>query len=120
MSEYQKQLNYYYRHKGKWSYPYWVKRRLGNVKQRAKERGIPFDITIDDLVLNEICPVLGVPLEIYGDNQNRRPSFDRIRPERGYVKGNVRIISFQANRWKNDMTLEDANLLVSNWNKISA
>ena len=34
------------------------------------------------------------------------PSLDKIIPELGYVKGNVRVISFKANKYKNDMDRE--------------
>jgi hypothetical protein len=38
------------------------------------------------------------------DNQ---PSLDRVIPALGYVPGNVRVISFRANRLKQDATAEE-------------
>lgn len=35
------------------------------------------------------------------------PSLDRIKPELGYVKGNIRVISFKANSIKNDASIEE-------------
>lgn len=40
------------------------------------------------------------------------PSLDRIVPERGYVRGNVEVISWEANRLKNSATLEQLEALV--------
>jgi hypothetical protein len=36
-----------------------------NAQHRAKRKGIPFSITIDDIVIPETCPLLGIPLSIY-------------------------------------------------------
>lgn len=75
----------------------------------AKKKNLPFDISPQDLVIPLICPVLGIPIgispKIYSDNS---PSLDKINPKLGYVKDNVRIISFRANRLKCDMTKEEA------------
>lgn len=35
---------------------------LKNAKQRAKSQGIPFNLTIDDIIIPEKCPLLGTPL----------------------------------------------------------
>lgn len=47
------------------------------------------------------CPVLGVPL-VDGNT-----SIDRIDPSKGYVPGNLQIISSKANRMKNNATVEE-------------
>ena len=43
----------------------------------------------------------------YGDS----PSLDRIFPESGYTKGNVRVISWRANWIKNNSTIEEIEKL---------
>lgn len=74
-----------------------------NIKSRANKHKIPFNLTLDDLIAPEYCPVLGIKLE-RGKNRPlpSSPSCDRIIPELGYVKGNTRIISQRANAMKND------------------
>ncbi len=82
---------------------------LARVKHRAKKSNIPFNITEKDIQIPTHCPVLGFELNW---NQGKgyhpnSPSLDRIRPELGYVKGNVRVISARANLLKNDATVEE-------------
>lgn len=91
-------------------------RLLHRTKNRAKERGISFDLSLNDIAIPEKCPILGVVLE----RTNRRgggpysPSIDRIQPEFGYVPGNIQIISSKANRMKSD-TSPDELLKFAYW-----
>lgn len=91
----------------------WCKRVPGrylwyNARQRAKKFSVPFDLELEDVVIPEFCPVLGIPLE--QTVQGRRgfhpnsPSIDRVIPEKGYVRGNVCVISNRANWIKRDAT----------------
>jgi hypothetical protein len=98
-------------------------RMLVEAKSRALSRGIEFGIVVDDVEWNDVCPVLGIEI-IYQRNKghggdNNSPSIDRVDNKKGYVKGNVRLISNRANKIKNNMTREEAILLVQNWEKIS-
>jgi hypothetical protein len=79
-------------------------------KARAKEQGIQIDIEIEDVVVPEFCPVLGIKLSVDG-TKNNSPSLDRIVPERGYTKGNVRVISWRANWLKNNATPDEIEKL---------
>lgn len=85
-----------------------------NAKTRARQLGLPFDITRDDIVVPEYCPVLGIKLTAQvgkrGGNDSS-PSLDRIRPERGYVRGNIVVVSNRANRIKADATLRELKLI---------
>jgi hypothetical protein len=75
---------------------------------RAKKKKIPMNITIDDIVVPEYCPVLNIKLERgIGKAQYNSPSLDRIIPELGYVKGNIMIISHKANTIKNNSTIKE-------------
>lgn len=73
-------------------------------KGRAGRAGIPFSISLSDIIVPDVCPILGVPLvrgTIYA------PSLDRIKAHLGYVPGNVQVISARANVIKNDATVEE-------------
>ena len=82
---------------------------LKNARIRAEQYGVPFSITEMDLVFPAVCPILNVPLRVGGGPF--APSLDRIKPELGYVSGNIQIISKRANSMKNDATLEEMILL---------
>lgn len=87
-------------------------RLWAGAKTRAKKKGVPFDISPDDvyaLVANtEVCPVLGIPF-CWGNNKllDDSPTLDRLVPELGYVKGNIAVISAKANRIKNNAGVGD-------------
>lgn len=90
-----------------------VKSLLPTIKSRAKKQGVPFDLTEEDILIPDMCPVLGIPLSKRGGKRtDNTPSVDRIVPSLGYVKGNIKIISWRANRLKCDATLEELEKLV--------
>lgn len=97
-------------------------RILSRVKSRAKRNGIPFNLEVSDIVIPDRCPVLGIPIV---QNQGRQGYFpdsasvDRIVPELGYVKGNVRVISQRANQLKSDATLEEMRLVLADLERLS-
>jgi hypothetical protein len=87
-----------------------AKRMLSRVKCRAKKFDIPFNLEEADIVIPEICPVLGLTLKRStgrGSWKDCSPSLDRIVPKLGYVKGNVRVISARANLLKSNATAEE-------------
>lgn len=82
-----------------------ARRLYSLVKSRAKVEGIPFDLDLADIDVPTHCPVLGIPLVRGGRVTNEgNPSVDRLVPGKGYVKGNVWVISLRANKLKNDAT----------------
>lgn len=92
---------------------------LHTVKSRAKKKGLDFNLSKEDIFIPEYCPILNIKLDIQvgGNNdKNSPPSLDRIDPSRGYVKGNVRVISWRANNLLSDGTLEEFKLIVENFN----
>lgn len=76
-----------------------------DARKRAQRRGLPFDIEPDDIVIPEACPVLGIALD--GSSRDSTPSLDRVVPAKGYVRGNIAVISFRANRIKSDANAEE-------------
>lgn len=75
------------------------KRMIVGARQRAKAKGLPFDITYKDIQIPKFCPILKVKLEVGTANA---PSLDRKVPELGYVKDNIWVISRKANAMKQD------------------
>ena len=85
-----------------------IKTIYNRLKQSAKKRNIPFDLTITQL--NELtfpitCPILGIPLKFNrGQQKDDSYSIDRIDSTHGYTIDNIEVISWRANRLKNDGT----------------
>lgn len=78
-------------------------------RKRAIDNGLEFNITVDDIVFPNICPILSIPIIIdcgHGNNWNS-PSIDRIDNTKGYTKDNIVIISHKANNLKNDASNEE-------------
>lgn len=77
-------------------------------KASAKQRGWEFTISENDVPIPEKCPVLGIPLFFTpGKRTDHSPSIDRIDSKKGYTKENTIVVSWHANRIKNDTTLEN-------------
>lgn len=79
------------------------------VKYRAKKESIPFNLDIEDIVIPTHCPYLGIELTTEKGNghADNLMSVDKIVPSLGYVKGNVEVISYKANRMKNDASIKE-------------
>lgn len=96
-------------------------RLIYSAKKRAKERHLPFNLDLDDIKIPVTCPVLGIVLRV-GTRQKKdhAPTLDRIKPELGYTKGNVRVISWRANSLRSDGTLEEMQKVVAYIRSINA
>lgn len=81
-----------------------AQRMLYRARRRAKELGVPFGLELGDIVVPDKCPIRHVTFSFSGLNHPNAPSLDRVKADLGYVVGNVRVISFKANRTKNDET----------------
>lgn len=83
-------------------------RLLTLARYRAKQRRIRFDLSVEDLDMPTYCPVLGLRLKRgKGAPCDESPTLDRIDPRRGYVRGNVIVVSMKANRLKNNATVRE-------------
>jgi hypothetical protein len=82
-------------------------------RSRARLVGVPCTISVADLEWPTHCPALGVELDYAAKGHGRpnSPSIDRIIPARGYVPGNVMIISLRANVLKRDGTVDEIGRL---------
>lgn len=88
---------------------------LKSARHRAIRQGVPFDLTAEDIVIPEYCPVFGMKLETAtGSAKQNSPSLDKIIPELGYVRDNIQVISNLANVMKHDATPEQL-VLFAEW-----
>jgi len=75
-------------------------------RSRSRQKGTEFTIVKEDIFIPEICPILGLEL-VKGDGYlPNSMSLDRIDNTKGYIPGNVRVISRKANLMKSDLTIE--------------
>lgn len=90
---------------------------IAQARCRARKRGQPFSITVEDVHVPDVCPVLGVRLQRKGRDGRSAPDFptlDCLIPVRGYVPGNVFVISSRANRLKSNASWQDLQK-VADW-----
>lgn len=89
---------------------------LKQARSRAQRGGIPFDLTEADIHIPHRCPVLGIPLK-RAEGQQRQadtsPTLDRVDNTKGYVKGNVIVVSWRANRLKGDADMRELERVAS-------
>lgn len=84
------------------------RRKFTSKKANATATGWEWDIAFGDITWAEVCPILGIELDYFAETrQENSVSFDRIDSSKGYVTGNVQVISWRANRIKNDGTPEE-------------
>jgi len=90
-----------------------------SAKKRSKRKNIKFDITEAYIkkIYNIICPILNVEMNL-DKKLSISPTLDRIHPDKGYIVGNVRVISHKANRAKSYSSKEEYKTLYYNLIKI--
>lgn len=92
-----------------------IRSMLQAARARAKQKGLLFTITEIDIFIPELCPLLLIPLASSTEARvPGSPSLDRKDSAKGYVPGNVWVISYRANRIKNDATLAEFVLMADN------
>jgi hypothetical protein len=92
---------------------------LGQARYRAKKKGIEFNLELSDVVIPKLCPVLKIPLlagSPSGGPRGCSPSLDRIDNTKGYIKGNVQVMSHKANTMKHCADNNEL-ILFANWIK---
>ena len=89
------------------------RRLLNSAKVRANKNNLKFNITINDIIISEICPAIGIKIYKAGKEATyNSPALDKIIPSKGYVKGNVEVISHRGNNLKTSMNLKEITMLV--------
>jgi hypothetical protein len=99
--------------------PVQTRNMVKKARERAEKKELPFDIDCDYIrsIAPSHCPVFGTKLEWSchrggaAHSLPNSPSLDRIDPSKGYVKGNVWIISNRANTIKSDASHEELKLV---------
>ena len=82
------------------------KQMFRGVKKRVREKGYEMTIELSDISIPEFCPIFAwIKLELGGGDS--APTLDRIDNSLGYVKGNIQVISYRANRMKSDGSLNE-------------
>jgi hypothetical protein len=79
-------------------------------KQRCRESGKEFTISVDDIKIPDKCPILGIELNMNSGRSGayrNSPSLDRKDNNKGYTKDNIWVISQRANVMKNSASWEE-------------
>jgi len=93
-------------------------------RSRAKKEGLPHDLTPDYIKsiwpADNKCPIFGTEFKKarLGESRDASASLERIDPAKGYVQGNIIIVSLKANRMKNNGSLEELKLLVEYYERL--
>lgn len=93
---------------------------LSSARHSARIKKLNFNLTLEDIEIPEFCPFLGIKLtNIQGKGRvDSNASVDRIDPTKGYVKGNVQILSLRANFMKRDASQQELVTFCKNVLKI--
>lgn len=79
------------------------KQLWARAKQRSKLSGLDFNIEVSDILIPNVCKYLDLSLEVHKGSSGGRPNspaLDRIDNSKGYIKGNIQVISHLANQMK--------------------
>lgn len=90
---------------------YWLNKMLTQKRIPKPERLR----ILETLVIPDVCPMLGLVLDYEGGSlgtpgwgrPEHAPSLDQIQPSKGYFLENIQILSWRANRIKNDGTPDE-------------
>ena len=93
---------------------------LKGARDRSLRNKREFNLTIEDIVIPEYCPILGLKLKgSEGTPNSASPTLDRIDNSKGYTKDNVAVISHKANSHKENLTIEQVENLLKYMKKVS-
>lgn len=73
-------------------------------RERAKRKGMKFNLETSDIKIPKRCPILGMKLKVNENGKGQTsasPTLDRKNNNKDYLKGNVWVISSLANVMKN-------------------
>lgn len=86
-------------------------------KQNSKRGKHEFTVKFTDINWVDVCPILGIEIDWMNTKRGENsPSLDRTDSTKGYIPGNVQVVSWRANRIKNDGTAEE-HFMIGNYLK---
>jgi hypothetical protein len=93
-----------------------ARRLIASTKKTAKTKNLEHNITAEDLILPKFCPLLEIEIDYSAGNGKSmfNPSVDRIDSSKGYIKGNVEVMSMLANLMKNKASAEQLKTFAKN------
>lgn len=103
--------------------PEWrLKKLMAMAKNRSKDKNLKFNLDIEYLLSlweenQGCCALTGQEFDLspWGGKSQvspKAPSIDRVDPKKGYVKGNVRLITYHMNISLSDFGTEEFESLV--------
>lgn len=97
--------------------PDYFQKKLLHIRARAYRKGIEVSISESDIeqsyhYTKEVCPVIRKPLT-FATGEDTDFSVDRVDNDKGYIPGNIFVMSSYANQAKDDVSLEELMLYAS-------
>lgn len=96
----------------------WAATKHSSLRESALKRGIPFDLTVQDIMdvgRPKVCKYLEIELDYTSSSiAPNSPSMNRIDPSLGYVNGNIEVISNKANSMLLNATKEELRTFIKN------
>lgn len=83
--------------------------QLGNVKKRAKEKDLRFELSVSWYLeqFEKPCAISGLPFDLTAEGRDWSPSVDRIDPTQGYTQSNCRLVLNCINMFKGTLSDDD-------------
>jgi hypothetical protein len=103
-------------------YYIWYRTKVSVYKNKCRRHTDEyFNISIDDIIIPEYCPYLNIKLTTDVNNcfLPNYTTIDRIDSKKGYIKGNIQIISKLANTMKSNATKEELIIFAKNILKLN-
>jgi len=76
--------------------------RVAKTKEFGFDSVEDFRVCASKLLESGRCRLTSVELDLGRVDADRAPSLDRIDPDGHYEPGNLKVVAWFANRWKND------------------
>jgi hypothetical protein len=116
-----REANKRYRERHKGSIEYRIIQMVAKAKTRARQKQWDFDLDKEYIKSiwpeDNMCPVFKKPFTFNEKNHDFNSSLDRIDTTKGYLRGNVVVVSWRANNLKSDGTLDEFKALIEFYQK---